>query len=96
VKKPAVDVYCGARGGRCRRGLVARLWWTPEPELLQLNTSDIGVSHVPRDIRGTAMMGCPYHDGNKGQRLIDLRQLLGEAFAKYEDTRKIQEVTLPR
>jgi len=37
--KLAVEVLCGARDGRCRN-MVGRQWWTPEPEMLQLNTDE--------------------------------------------------------
>jgi hypothetical protein len=95
-RKLAVEVLCGARNGRSRC-LVARLWWTPEPEQLRFNVDNITVWLLSRDIRGTIPMGCFRHDGNKGQQTVDLHELLWPSFEKYMLTGKKQPpVTLPR
>jgi hypothetical protein len=66
-------VLCGARGGRCRN-LVGRLWWTPEPEPLLLNTSEIVQNKLPRDLRNNlpVLVECDSCDGNKGADRLDM------------------------
>jgi hypothetical protein len=91
----AVEVLCGARGGKARC-LVARLWSTPEPEPLRLNVDEISQWQLPRSLECVIPMGCASHDGNKGQQMVDLCALLAEPFAKYVRTGKKQTVTLPR
>jgi hypothetical protein len=93
MKKLAVEVLCGARGGRCR-ALVARLWWTPDPEPLRLNTSSITVYTLPREVAGLAILLCVKHDGNKGQQHVDLHEFLSPAVGEYSRTGRVQTVTL--
>jgi integrase len=66
-KKLAVTVLCGAGGVRCRE-MVGRLWWTPEPQLLQFQTSSTSGYQLARDLRndGRMLVHCASCDGNKG------------------------------
>lgn len=94
----AVEVLCGARSGRCR-GLVARLWWTPEPEPLRLNTSEQTQYLLPRDLRNTdpVLIECVKCDGNRGHLLWpDLSRWMRKPFDDYVRIGKRQTVTLPR
>ena len=93
----AVEVLCGARGGRCRK-TVGRLWWTPEPEPLLLNTSEIVQYTLPRNLRNgqPVLIGCTGCDGNKGHPLWpDLSRFLRKPFDDYVRTGNKQTVTLP-
>jgi hypothetical protein len=96
--KLAVEVLCGARGGRCRN-LVGRLWDTPEPELLQLNTSEVTAYRLPRNLRcDPVLMECDSCDGNKGHNFEDVYGLLRKPFLEFEagGRRKPVVVTLQR
>jgi hypothetical protein len=97
--KLAVEVLCGARGGRCR-GLVGRLWWTPEPEPLLLNTDEIVQYRLPRDLRYAqqVLMECNACDGNKGHNFEDVYGFLRKPFLEFEagGRRKPMVVTLQR
>jgi hypothetical protein len=102
-KKLAVTVLCGAGGGRCRE-MVGRLWWTPEPELLQFQTSSTSGYQVARDLRGDGRMlvHCASCDGNKGHLRWEPYRPLAQGFKKYlqsgdsPGTRRAQTITLPR
>ncbi len=78
--------------------MVGRLWWTPPPELLQLNTSEESAYQLPRDLRcGSVLIECDKCDGNKGHLLWpDLSRWLRKPFDDYVRTGKKQTVTLPR
>jgi hypothetical protein len=97
--KLAVEVLCGARGGKCR-AMVGRLWWTPEPELLLLNTDEIVQHPLPRDLRNAqpVLMECNACDGNKGHNFEDVYGLLRKPFLEFEagGRRKPVVVTLQR
>ena len=92
----AVEVLCGARGGRCRR-MVGRLWDTPEPEPLQLNISEQFVYTLPRNLRcDPVLMECDSCDGNKGHNFEEVYALLRKPFGDYMRTGKKQTITLLR
>jgi hypothetical protein len=89
----AVTVLSGARGGRCRE-MVGRLWWTPEPGPLLVQTSRTIGYLVPRDLRyEPVLMGCASCDGNKGHNREDVYVLLRKPFGDYVRTGKKQTVT---
>lgn len=94
--KLAVEMLCGARGGRCRE-MVGRLWWTPDPEPLLLNTDAIVQHPLPRSLRcGPVLIECVSCDGNKGHNFEDVYALLRKPFGDYVRTGKKQTVTLLR
>jgi hypothetical protein len=81
--------------------MVARLWWTPEPERLLLNTSEITQYLLPRDLRNTApvLIECSKCDGNKGHLLWpDLSRWLRKPFDDFvrSGMRNPETITLPR
>jgi hypothetical protein len=78
--------------------MVGRLWWTPEPEPLRLNTSQIVQYQLPRNLRNArpVLMQCVACDGNKGHNREDVYALLRKPFGDYVRTGKKQTVTLLR
>jgi hypothetical protein len=89
----AVDVRCTGNKGRCR-GLVAVLFWPEDPAEgpPELKRSSIMNYSLPRDLNCTVMLGCARHNGNKGQREVDLAPWR-EALAEALDTGKT--ITVP-
>jgi hypothetical protein len=79
--------------------MVGRLWWTPEPEPLRMNTSQIVQYRLPRNLRcSPVLMGCASCDGNKGHNREDMYALLRKPFLEFEagGMRKPVTVTLLR
>jgi hypothetical protein len=78
--------------------MVGRLWWTPEPGQLLVQTSSITGHLVPRHLRDhePVSIGCTSCDGNKGHPLWpDLSRFLRKPFDEYVRTGKAQTITLP-
>jgi hypothetical protein len=90
----AVDVRCTGNKGRCR-GLLGTLFWPEGPSEgpPKLKRSAIDNTPLTRDLAGTVMFGCPYHNGNRDQREVNLRGLFAEALAEALATGKT--VTIP-
>jgi hypothetical protein len=79
--------------------MVGRLWWTPEPEPLQLNISEQFAHQLPRSLRcDPVLMECDPCDGNKGHNFEDVYGLLRKPFLEFEagGRRKPVVVTLQR
>jgi hypothetical protein len=90
----AVDVRCTGNKGGCR-GLLGTLFWPEDPSEgpPKLKQSSILNYSLRRDLAGSVPFGCPYHNGNRDQREVQLSPLLAEAVAQALATGKT--VTIP-
>jgi hypothetical protein len=89
----AVEVRCAGRNGQCRRLLASLHLSDAGPHRLRIS-SEVGYT-VPRDLAGTVMLGCPNCSGNKGQRELDLTQLLTSPLEKHQRTHRTIVITVP-
>jgi hypothetical protein len=88
VNGVAVEVRCAGRRSGCRRLIASLHLFDIDERHHRLRITWQHGYSVPSNLAGTVKLGCAHCAGNKGQRDVDVHELLQGPLEEYEHTGK--------